>query len=156
MTWQHPEITETEALSLLAQKRQIVEEEIKKARQRILILMKNPDKFLADLCQINQPNSPDEQVLRSGKRCLRALDRAQKRIERGNFGICIDCREPIPRERIIHNPQSSRCAHCKTLSKLSPAARKVIEWTTIKEDSQGLSELCKMFRININTLQFTT
>lgn len=44
---------------------------------------------------------------------LREIDAALVRIERGDYGACIDCGEPIPRERLEAYPTASRCIDCQ-------------------------------------------
>jgi DnaK suppressor protein len=47
---------------------------------------------------------------------LRAVDEALLRIERGEYGICIDCGEAIPEQRLLADPAVSRCVNCQALS----------------------------------------
>lgn len=44
---------------------------------------------------------------------LRELDAAIARIERGEYGECIDCGEPIPPERLEAYPSAMRCIDCQ-------------------------------------------
>jgi RNA polymerase-binding transcription factor DksA len=39
-----------------------------------------------------------------------AIDRALERIDRGEYGDCIDCGQPIERERLELVPWAARCA----------------------------------------------
>lgn len=44
-----------------------------------------------------------------------ALAAALKRIHGTGYGICVDCRSPIPFERLSVEPQALRCAACQTV-----------------------------------------
>jgi RNA polymerase-binding protein DksA len=45
---------------------------------------------------------------------LADIDVAIKRIEDDEFGICIECEEEIPVERLIVFPYAKRCISCQT------------------------------------------
>ncbi len=49
---------------------------------------------------------------REGK-YLSHIERALERIEAGTYGICPDCNEPIPVERLEAVPTATRCVPCK-------------------------------------------
>ncbi|MGV9563369.1 TraR/DksA family transcriptional regulator [Streptomyces sp. NPDC003480] len=42
------------------------------------------------------------------------LDRALERLERGEYGRCEGCGEPIPRERLEVRPAARTCVRCAT------------------------------------------
>lgn len=44
---------------------------------------------------------------------LTAIDAALKRIESGQYGLCIDCGVDIPTVRLHANPTSLRCVQCQ-------------------------------------------
>ena len=44
---------------------------------------------------------------------LRAIDEALHRVETGNFGICMDCDEPIANFRLDAVPWTRTCIDCK-------------------------------------------
>ncbi len=46
---------------------------------------------------------------------LRRIEEALERIERGSFGMCEDCGEPIPRARLEAVPWATLCVECKSL-----------------------------------------
>ena len=46
-------------------------------------------------------------------RDLSALGAARQRIKAGTYGTCVDCGEPIGRERLRANPVALRCAECQ-------------------------------------------
>jgi RNA polymerase-binding transcription factor DksA len=45
---------------------------------------------------------------------LRELDAARRRIGDGVYGLCIDCGDDIPLERLRAQPGAGRCARCQT------------------------------------------
>ena len=45
------------------------------------------------------------------------LNEALERIERGEYGICIECGEPISRERLEAVPHAQLCVPCKNKRK---------------------------------------
>jgi RNA polymerase-binding protein DksA len=49
-------------------------------------------------------------------RCMSQLDeiaRTRDRIANGEFGVCVDCHEPIESGRLRANPVASRCTECQ-------------------------------------------
>jgi DnaK suppressor protein len=45
---------------------------------------------------------------------IRDIEAALLRIARGEFGICIDCEQPIPLARLEANSAAERCIACQT------------------------------------------
>lgn len=41
---------------------------------------------------------------------------AQKRLDDGTYGVCIDCTEPIEKGRLLKHPQVARCVDCQSLA----------------------------------------
>ena len=76
---------------------------------------------------IVQSNEQIETVQLAGQRELtaRTLEReakslmqigaALKRIENGEFGICLDCEEPISPKRLAAMPWAAYCLHCQEM-----------------------------------------
>lgn len=48
----------------------------------------------------------------SGLTELRQIDAALDRIEKGEYGVCVNCDEPIPEKRLEIIPHAARCARC--------------------------------------------
>lgn len=46
---------------------------------------------------------------------LRRIDSALERVSAGTYGICIDCGEAIPKERLLAEPTALRCVRCQEL-----------------------------------------
>jgi len=44
---------------------------------------------------------------------LHLMEDALARIERGEYGICVDCSEPISEKRLGHFPFAARCIVCQ-------------------------------------------
>ena len=42
------------------------------------------------------------------------VEQAQQRLATGLYGLCIDCSEEIPLERLLAQPTAIRCAACQT------------------------------------------
>ena len=45
---------------------------------------------------------------------LLEVEQAQQRLATGLYGLCIDCSEEIPLERLLAQPTAIRCAACQT------------------------------------------
>lgn len=56
-------------------------------------------------------NLATEKVLESA---LRDIDTSLDRIEKGVYGICKYCNEPIGKKRMLARPVASACVKCKT------------------------------------------
>lgn len=46
---------------------------------------------------------------------LRSIDAALQRISAGTYGICIDCGQEIPEERLNAEPTAARCIRCQEI-----------------------------------------
>jgi DnaK suppressor protein len=44
---------------------------------------------------------------------LHDIEQAQQRMAEGRYGVCLDCGEDIPRERLVALPTAIRCAACQ-------------------------------------------
>ena len=45
---------------------------------------------------------------------IKHLDEALERIKAGSYGICMECNEKIPHDRLIEVPHTKLCIKCKT------------------------------------------
>lgn len=52
------------------------------------------------------------------RKALREVQEARKRMANGLYGLCIDCGDEIPRERLLAQPAAVRCAACQTKAEL--------------------------------------
>jgi DnaK suppressor protein len=50
---------------------------------------------------------------------LALLEAALARIDAGEYGDCIECGEPIARERLFANPVANRCTDCQQFTERS-------------------------------------
>lgn len=47
------------------------------------------------------------------RRRLHDIEQARQRMAQGRYGICVDCGEDIPSERLLSQPVAVRCAACQ-------------------------------------------
>jgi DnaK suppressor protein len=57
---------------------------------------------------------------------LTQIDAALKRIVDGDFGICLDCEEPIAPKRLAALPTARYCLHCQELHDAEEAANRFV------------------------------
>lgn len=75
--------------------------------------------FVSEECEQMTLAGQRELALALIDRTLRRLsdiDSALRRIERGEFGACVDCREPIAISRLTAIPWASRCLRCQEIA----------------------------------------
>ena len=96
-------------------------EEIADVDEKILSLEKAttpiaPDKGLGRLTRMDamQDKAVKEAALNQSRETLHHLEMALTKLNDPHFGICIGCQQPIPIERLILLPQSTKCATCAT------------------------------------------
>lgn len=61
-------------------------------------------------------------ALEHQSKSLTQINRAIERIEDGEFGICLDCEEPISPKRLAAVPWAAYCLHCQQLRDVQSAA----------------------------------
>ena len=54
-------------------------------------------------------------ALARAARQLALIDAACERLAKGNYGVCVDCRDPIMADRLLVYPEAARCASCQGL-----------------------------------------
>lgn len=64
----------------------------------------------AETVRLNDVRSAEIEVDRLR---LNEIEQAQQRMADGRYGICVDCGEGIPRERLLARPMAIRCASCQ-------------------------------------------
>ena len=78
----------------------------------------SPDKSLGRLTRMEAMQ--DQQLMLEARRRKKmqkvAVQSALQRIENGQFGSCIFCRNLIPEERLDVAPESSSCVNCSAFS----------------------------------------
>jgi len=61
-------------------------------------------------------------ALERKNQCLRQVDAALKRIDNGEFGVCLECDEPISPKRLAAVPWATYCLRCQELHDTREAA----------------------------------
>ena len=69
----------------------------------------------AETARLNDVHSAEVDVDRLR---LAEIEQAQRRMALGLYGICMDCGEDIPRERLLARPMAIRCASCQVALEL--------------------------------------
>ena len=49
------------------------------------------------------------------RRLLRLIDEALRRTETGDYGLCVNCGEPVPEKRLEAIPWARYCVRCQDL-----------------------------------------
>lgn len=65
-----------------------------------------------DWVEADLQNDTDIALLDHEMTVLRDIDAAQKRLEAGLTGVCVECGELIPVVRLLANPTSQTCVAC--------------------------------------------
>ena len=69
---------------------------------------------MADLGTDNNRRDFQLGLLSDGVDVLEMIDEALQRLEDSEYGICLDCGEPIPRKRLEAKPYAKYCTQCKS------------------------------------------
>ncbi len=74
-----------------------------------------PDDAIGRLTRMDAINtkSINEENLRNAKVKQGQLERSLKQVDDPDFGICIECEEAIPLQRLMLMPESPLCVRCK-------------------------------------------
>jgi DnaK suppressor protein len=75
-----------------------------------------PDCSLGRLTRVEAMNEKavNDKILDESRMKLKRLQSALSRVDREDFGICIDCEEDIAIGRLMIRPESIRCVACAT------------------------------------------
>lgn len=105
-------------------------EERDRLKENIITQMESIKSSIASLEEGAKPVPPDDSIgrltrmeaissqgiseanLRSSRSRLSRLEIALSRIDDPEFGICVECEEPIPIGRLKLMPEATRCVHC--------------------------------------------
>lgn len=73
-----------------------------------------PDKAIGRLTRMEaiQAQSMSAEGRRRQEKRLTAVKRALERIEKGSYGTCVRCGDPIPKGRLEVMPESAFCVKC--------------------------------------------
>lgn len=66
-----------------------------------------------DMAERNTERADDSALLDHYRNQLADIDATRERIRDGSFGICDDCGQAIPFERLQASPTAKRCAPCQ-------------------------------------------
>ncbi len=72
----------------------------------------NPDRD--DLAQDYITLEKDVAIKAIEREQLEQIDKALERIDEGTYGLCQECQEPIPSERLEILPYALLCVHCQS------------------------------------------
>ena len=73
-----------------------------------------PDNAIGRLTRMEAISSKSihEAALREAEHTLSRLERALNMIDDPDFGLCVECEEPIPNKRLLIVPESLLCVQC--------------------------------------------
>ena len=96
-----------------------IESEIQATEENVFALIElvkpiAPDNSIGRLSRMEaiSAKSINEAALRAAKLKLAQLKSVLAGIDDPEFGLCIECGEPVPVRRILLVPQSKMCVHC--------------------------------------------
>ena len=99
--------------------RQKIEEEISKAKAiieelRVQVKPISPENAIGRISRMDAINNKSvaEASLRQNEDKLEKLERALYSVDKPGFGICVQCKKPIPLGRIMLMPHSTTCVQC--------------------------------------------
>lgn len=102
----------------------------KELREKLETEIKRTEDIISEYKEISQPISPDDAIgrisrmdainnksvtdaaLRQAESKLNALKSVISSVDSPDFGLCLNCKEPIPIGRILIRPESLRCVRC--------------------------------------------
>lgn len=73
-----------------------------------------PDNAIGRLTRMEAIGSKsiNEAALRKAKETLVKLERALITVDKPDFGVCVECEEPIPLARLMVLPETTLCVQC--------------------------------------------
>ncbi|WP_396449535.1 TraR/DksA family transcriptional regulator [Actinomadura sp.] len=87
-----------------------------KARQARELLQRERQTHIAELELLAGQSAPDEAVMARRATLesnLEEIDAALVRLDEGTYGLCEDCRKPVPEGRLEIIPYARRCVKCQ-------------------------------------------
>jgi DnaK suppressor protein len=67
-----------------------------------------------DFAQVMSDRDVSDRLVRLIGENREQVERALERLVEGKYGICEDCEERIPTERLKFKPEATRCVHCQS------------------------------------------
>jgi len=99
--------------------REQIESEIATTHERITAFEQSskafaPDKAIGRVSRMDSFNDQGihQAALNAAREKLYKLEHALSRLDDPAFGHCVNCRQPIPVERLLAVPESSHCVRC--------------------------------------------
>ncbi len=100
-----------------------VQKYAKRLKGRLLELNERLEDIEQDLDEPVNPDAEERATEREGDEVLenlgnaglveiKKIQAALARIDKGTFGVCVSCEEPISNERLEVLPHAARCRHC--------------------------------------------
>jgi len=80
------------------------------------------DHTMDDEAQLNTERGIEFAINENETAQLQSIDAALKRITQGVYGLCEECGDSLPRERLLAAPQATRCLSCQTRFETAHAA----------------------------------
>ena len=67
---------------------------------------------------------------------------ALERLQKGDYGVCLRCKRPIPIERLRAAPEAELCVECQSQEEEFPVSRRPVEESVIKPGfpDEGMEE----------------
>lgn len=91
---------------------QMTDEALKKSRQEASGDLSNMPIHMADIGTDNFDQEFTLSLIESEQVTLAEVDEALKRIAENTFGLCEECGEPVPKERLKAIPYTRYCVAC--------------------------------------------
>jgi len=101
---------------MLISKRKKIEQELHRVQTSFKEELKNGKVIKSHMAECAWPNIPSINGARlpTLEKCLQKFDEALVKVDKGTYGICISCGEPIPIGRLRSVPFAAQCVPCKT------------------------------------------
>jgi DnaK suppressor protein len=100
---------------LLEQKTQVIKN-IEEAKEHILIAQKQEPKDEGDLATLVADADIDNRIMEQLFNELKEIDIAIEKIDKGIYGVCEMCEEPIGIERLRVKPFAKYCISCREVN----------------------------------------
>jgi|YelNatPaOPRAMG01_1025707.scaffolds.fasta_scaffold143485_2 RNA polymerase-binding transcription factor DksA len=101
--------------SFILQQKEALEKELKRIKEEIKMLKDYPDLGISteDASLELEEFNTNVSIKKELEETLEAVQEALFRIEKGTYGICVKCGNPIEEERLKTLPYATHCATCQ-------------------------------------------
>ena len=100
---------------LIAQREQVIQN-IEEAKEHILIAQKQEPKDEGDLATLVAGADIDNRIIEQLHNEVKEIDIAIEKINRGVYGVCEMCEEPIGIDRLRVKPFAKFCISCREIN----------------------------------------